>query len=499
MQLPVLIQSLLAPERYGEGVTQVSLVETHISWVLLAGDFAYKIKKPVQLSFLDFSTLELRKHFCDEELRLNQRFSPDIYLEVVGIFHTQEDPLWQGNGPPIEYAVKMRRFAQEARLDHVCARGELTPPLVSALARSVAAFHATAAVAPPDSAFGAPAAVLDQALQNFDDLLNALPEPAEQRQLQALRDWTLQQFAQLTPLLQARKQTGFVRECHGDLHLANLVLLDGGVRLFDCLEFNDELRWIDVASDIAFTYQDLLAQHQPGLAHWFVNEVLAQSGDYACAPLLRFYAVYRALVRAKVAMVHYLQHGEPKEHALECIALAGQLAAPAALQLIITHGVSGCGKTYASNQLLQDDAQPAILRLRTDLERKRAFHIPALASSASALNAGVYSPQANEATYTQLLSMADTLLHAGWSVLVDGTFLQRAQRDAFHQLARSHHARFCILAPGASQDALRKRIQERAQRGDDASEASLQVLDAQLAAVEPLQPDEPVWPVIEPA
>jgi aminoglycoside phosphotransferase family enzyme/predicted kinase len=497
MQLPVLIQSLLAPGRYGPGVAEVDLVETHISWVLLAGVFAYKIKKPVKLSFLDFSTLELRKHFCDEELRLNQRFSPDIYLEVVGIFHTETDPQWQREGPPLEYAVKMRRFDQEARLDHICARGELTPQLVSGLACSVAVFHANADIAVPDSAFGAPAAVLDQALQNFDDLQKALPEPAEQHLLQALRDWTEHQYAQLGPLLQARKQTGFVRECHGDLHLANMVLVDTSVRLFDCLEFNDELRWIDVASDIAFTYQDLLAQHRPGLAHWFVNEVLALSGDYASAPLLRFYAVYRALVRAKVAMVHYLQHGEPKEHALQCIALAEQLAAPAALQLTITHGVSGCGKTYASDRLLQDDALPATLRLRTDVERKRAFHVPALASSACGLNAGVYSPQANEATYTHLLAMTDVLLNAGWSVLVDGTFLHRAQRDAFRQLARRHHARFSVLAPGASQEVLRKRIQERAQREDDASEASLQVLDAQLAVLEPLQPDEPVWPATE--
>lgn len=262
--LPLLIQALLEPGRYPAGVRQVELVQTHISWVLLAGDFAYKIKKPLKLAFLDFSTLTQRQQYCADELRLNRRFAPDLYLEVVGIFNTAQDPRWDGSGAPIEYAVKMRRFDEAARLDRLCARGALKSEHVSDLAEALHGFHTSAAVAPADSCFGAPEQVLAPALENFQELARLGPSVAAR--LTALRAWTEAQFVQLAPLMHARQQTGRVRECHGDLHLGNMVLMGSGVRMFDCIEFNENLRWIDVASEIAFTYVDLLAHGQPGLA-----------------------------------------------------------------------------------------------------------------------------------------------------------------------------------------------------------------------------------------
>jgi hypothetical protein len=299
--LPPLIHALLDPARYPDGVARVEWVQTHISWVLLAGDFAYKIKKPVKLSFLDFSTLALRHEYCQEELRLNRRFATELYLDVVGIYNTPQDPQWQGPGAPIEYAVRMHRFEESARLDHVCARGELQARQVSALADTVVAFHQAAAMAAAGSHFGSGEHILQPALDNFTDLLRVLPDKALQTRLSALRTWTLTRFKQLAPLMQARQQAGRVRECHGDLHLANMVLIKGRVQLFDCIEFNEDLRWMDVASEIAFVYIDLLAHDQPGLANWFLDEMLSRSGDYEAARVLRFYAVYRAMVRAKVA------------------------------------------------------------------------------------------------------------------------------------------------------------------------------------------------------
>jgi aminoglycoside phosphotransferase family enzyme len=223
--LPPLIQALRDPARYPDGVTRVELVQTHISWVLLAGDFAYKIKKPVKLAFLDFSTLALRQHYCQDELRLNRRFAPELYLAVVGIFNTPQDPQWQGSGEPIEYAVKMHRFEESARLDHVCARGELAARHLSALADTLVAFHQRAAVAAAGSRFGSGEHILQPALDNFADLLRLVPEAGLQARLTALRDWTQTQFEQLAALMQARQQAGNVRECHGDLHLANMVLV----------------------------------------------------------------------------------------------------------------------------------------------------------------------------------------------------------------------------------------------------------------------------------
>ena len=236
--------------------------------------------------------------------------------------------------------------------------------------------------------------------------------------------------------MEARKQTGRVRECHGDLHLANLVLIDQRVRMFDCIEFNEDLRWIDVANEIAFTYVDLLAHGQPGLADWWVDEVLSRSGDYEAALVLRFYAVYRALVRAKVAAIRMSQTQGDDDEAMAYIALAERLVAPPPARLVITHGLSGCGKTVASSQLLQSDPQASTLRLRSDVERKRLFGLASTARSGSTTNAGIYAPDAHALAYGRLRELAAMLLRAGWSVIVDATFLKRADRDAFRVLAR---------------------------------------------------------------
>ncbi len=488
--LPPLIRALLEPQRYPPALQRVELVQTHISWVLLAGDFAYKIKKPLKLSFLDFSTLALRQRYCQEELRLNRRYAPDLYLDVVGIFNTADDPQWQGPGAPIEYAVKMRRFDESARLDRVCQRGELQPHHLSDLADTLVAFHASAAKATSALHFGSPPQILAPAQANFDGLLRDLPGAEVAQRLLALRDWTELQFKLLTPLMQARKQAGWVRECHGDLHLANLVLLDQRVRLFDGIEFSEALRWIDVASEIAFTYMDLLAHAQPGLANWFLNEVLSRSGDYEAAQLLRFYAVYRALVRAKVAALRATQTQGDGAEALAYIALAERLAAPPPARLIITHGLSGCGKTVASSALLQSDPAAATLRLRSDVERKRLFGLGAKARSGSTVAGGIYTADAHAKTYAHLRELAALLLRAGWSVIVDATFLKRAERDAFSKLAQDIGAAFSILAPLATPAHLRERILARNALGRDASEATLQVLAQQMQVVEPLTEDE---------
>jgi aminoglycoside phosphotransferase family enzyme/predicted kinase len=488
--LPPLLHALLDPARYPDGVARVEWVQTHISWVLLAGDFAYKIKKPVKLSFLDFSTLALRHEYCQEELRLNRRFAPDLYLDVVGIYNTSQDPQWHDSGAPIEYAVRMHRFEESCRLDHVCARGELQARHMSALADTVVAFHQAAAVAAAGTHFGSGEHILQPALDNFTDLLSALPDAALQARLSALRTWTQTQFEQLAPLMQARQQAGRVRECHGDLHLANMVLLEGRVQLFDCIEFNEDLRWMDVASEIAFVYVDLLAHGQPGLTNWFLDEVLSRSGDYEAAQVLRYYAVYRAMVRAKVAALRQVQTGDDAGEVEAYVALAERLLRPVSPRLVITHGLSGCGKTVASDALLQADPQAATLRLRSDVQRKRLYGLAPTAASGSGVGAGIYALDAHQRTYAHLREQAEILLQAGWSVVVDAAFLQRADRDAFRALAQQMGASFSILAPQASPEQLRQRIVTRRAVGHDASEATLAVLDQQMQTIEPLGPDE---------
>jgi hypothetical protein len=361
---------------------------------------------------------------------------------------------------------------------------------MSALADTVVAFHQAAAVAAAGTHFGSGEHIMQPALDNFTDLLSALPDAALQARLSALRTWTQTQFEQLAPLMQARQQAGRVRECHGDLHLANMVLLEGRVQLFDCIEFNEDLRWMDVASEIAFVYVDLLAHGQPGLTNWFLDEVLSRSGDYEAAQVLRYYAVYRAMVRAKVAALRQVQTGDDAGEVEAYVALAERLLRPVSPRLVITHGLSGCGKTVASDALLQADPQAATLRLRSDVQRKSLYGLAPTAASGSGVGAGIYALDAHQRTYAHLREQAEILLQAGWSVVVDAAFLQRADRDAFRALAQQMGASFSILAPQASPEQLRQRIVTRRAVGHDASEATLAVLDQQMQTIEPLGPDE---------
>jgi hypothetical protein len=462
MNQPPLITALLDPRRYPHPVAQVELLETHISWVLLAGEFAYKLKKPIMLPFLDYGSVEKRRACCEAELRLNRRYAPDLYLDVVDF-----------DGEP---AVRMRRFDEAARLDHVSRRGELTPAHLTDLARTVAAFHAAAEAAPQGSLFGTPEQVLAPALENFDELDSLLP--VEATRLTRLRAWTQREFARRRPVMATRKREGRVRECHGDLHLGNLVLLNGKATPFDCIEFNDSLRWIDVASELAFTYVDLLDHGKPGLACWLLNEWLVWSGDFGALAVLRFYAVYRAMVRAKVAAIRG-QLGE----AVEYLVMGEDLTTTPSPHLAITFGLSGSGKTTVSGARLLADEQAATVRLRSDVERKRLFGLTPDADSGGS----IYGREATTRTYARLADLARDSLADGWSVIVDAAFLRRAERDAFRDLAQSARVSYAILACEASADELRRRL---AARAGDASEADAAVLELQLGRLEPLQDDE---------
>ncbi|MES2013480.1 MAG: AAA family ATPase [Pseudomonadota bacterium] len=499
--LPTIIKALLEPKCYPHPVAKVELVETHISWLLLAGEFVYKIKKPITLPFLDYGTLAKRHACCAAELRLNRRFAPDIYLEVVAIVGSPENPQFSNDGnviedgAAIEYAVKMSRFDETGRLDHVCARGELTLDHIAALADSIVTFHNAAATAPSTTRFGTPDAVLAPALENFKELHVLISDTACQTQLDRLLAWTQAEFKRLSPLFAARKTAGQIRECHGDLHLGNIVLIDERVTLFDCIEFNENFRWIDVASEISFTYIDLLDHQQPSLAGWFLNEWLTRTGDYDAMSVLRFYAVYRALVRAKVAAIRAKQNPSNKNiddmsETQNYLKLAERLTSPPKPRLIITHGLSGCGKTTASTPLLLNDVNGSTIRLRSDVERKRMFGLAATAKSNSTLDGGIYTQEAHQRTYQRLHELTQSLLAAGWSVIIDAAFLKRAERKAFQTLATQQGAEFRILAPQASPAELRARIVARLKNEHDASEATLAVLEQQITAIEPLDADE---------
>ena len=488
-----LVAALANPARFGPACTSVTVLETHISYVLLTGKHAYKLKKAVDLGFLDFTTLASRRFFCEQELRLNRRLAPELYLDVVAITGTIDEPVIDGKGPVLEYAVKMREFPQDALASRVLDRNELGVADIDMLAAKVAAFHATSQKAAADSTFGAPETILRAALANCKSLLAGAASPAERRTIEALHTWTEREHAARNAAFRGRREGGFVRECHGDLHLGNIAVIDGEVTIFDCIEFNEQMRWIDVMSEVAFTAMDLQDRGHAELAHRFVNAYLAITGDYAGLSVLRFYLVYRALVRAKIALLRAIQlpPGEARAPLYAerdgYLRLAEAYARSPEPAILITHGITGCGKTTLSQALLE---QIGAIRIRTDVERKRLHGLAPTARSDAATARMLYGADATRRTYDHVLHLAASVAAAGFVAIVDGTFLRRWQRDRFRRLAAELGIPFVIVAFSASEGVLRRRVAERARRGTDASDADVAVLEHQLGVRQSFGADE---------
>ncbi len=489
------VQALVAPGVLEAGAS-TRLIETHISWVVLAGVHAYKIKKPVNFGFLDFSSLADRKRFCQEEIRLNRRMAPDLYLDVVAITETDSGVEIGGQGPIVEYAVRMKRFEQSAQLDNQLDAGLVTPSDMIGFARRLATFHERAAVARGAMAKRHPEQVHGAVTDNIETILRSRVLSSEQRkQVEILEDWTQQRFVELEPKLVVRARNGRVRECHGDLHLSNLVkLADGSVTAFDCIEFSDELRWIDVLNDTAFLVMDLMERNRPDLAHGFLSAYLERSGDYQDLDLLRFFLVYRSLVRAKVALLMAAIPGVSKSNlslaSKRCqshLDLALKLSTTNPPNLILMRGYSGSGKSWISERLAM--YLPAI-RMRSDLERKRLFGIPRLAFTRSAVNEGIYTPEASAQTYKMLEANARSMLLAGFNVIVDASFLDRGRRQIFQALAEELGIGYLVLDVKAPVRLLRHRIARRQAKGGDPSEASLKVLEKQMSQANDLPREE---------
>lgn len=470
----------------------VELLETHISWVIVSGTCAYKIKKPVKFGFVDFSTLEQRRHFCLEELRLNKRVPSTLYLDVVAITGSSSQPELAGNGTPIEYAVKMQRFDQRQLFGRLLAAGELRHNTIDQLARIVADLHGSCPVAAADSRWGMPGIVAHFACENIDSLEALITDPDLTRCLARIKAWTTQETARLSEVFLKRKAQGFVRECHGDLHLGNIVIWEKQAIPFDALEFNEELRWIDVLNEVAFVYMDFRKHGHSEFAWRFMNFYLEQTGDYEGVQVLRYYSIYRAMVRAYVAGLTHVQQGAKTDTSRQAatdmqdyLRCANEMAQPSGPRLWITCGVSGSGKTTGTQPWIE---RHGAIRVRSDVERKRLF-LSARHASASPLT-HMYSASAVASVYDRLYELAALILRSGESVIIDATFLRHSDRQRFRELAATCNVPFEILAFDATYDELRRRIEQRKSAGTDASDANLAVLAKQLAEREPLSPEE---------
>ena len=470
------------------------MLETHISWVLLTGLYAYKIKKPVCLGFVDFASLEKRRFYCEEELRLNRRYAPDLYLAVVPITGSVEHPSLNGTGEPIEYAVKMREFSQCALLSELSARGQLQAHHIDQLVMEITRFHERAARAGASTPYGSPDTVHHWVDQNFAHIRPLLTERTHIEWLEQVRSWSEREWNQRQNEIQARKAGGFVRECHGDMHLGNMALIDACVTIFDCIEFNPDLRWIDVMSEVAFAVMDLCDRGHREFAYRFLNTYLQRTGDYGGISVLRYYLAYRAMVRAKVAVLRLAQGNLTEPEKAEIWQLYGgylDLAVSYSKHqwcaLIITHGLSGSGKSTVAGQLVES---LGAIQIGSDVERKRLFGYQAEARTGSALRAGLYTDDVTQLTYDRLAELAKIVIESGYPAIIDATFLKRSQRARFRGQAAQLEVPFVVLDFQAADNLLRHRVAFRGQQQADPSEAGLNVLEAQLRTREPLSAEE---------
>lgn len=482
-----LLRALCRGTGFPHPVDRVEIVETHISRVFLTGEWAYKLKRPVAPGFLDFTTLERRRVACEEEIRLNRRLAPELYDAVLPITGTPDEPRIAGDGEVIEWCVRMRQFPADALMTEVLRADGLDGDELADFGRRLASFHEALPAAPADGPYGGGEAlrsVLHQTLGQIRGLIAEREDVAAGTDacLAELDRWAEERLAAGSPLMGKRLAAGCVRECHGDLHLGNLVRLSGRIVAFDALEFDPALRWTDVLYEAAFLLMDLAVRGRRAEGFRFLNAWLQGRGDYDGLPLLPLYLGTRALVRAKVRL---LQTGSADAQAPSAEALLRYAADPLGglrPRLVLMCGVSGSGKSWLAERLAP---RLGAVHARSDVERKRLAGLPALARTGSAPGGGLYDKAAGDATYARLGEIVGRSLAAGLPVIADATNLTPERRAPLIEVARRAGAAAVIVRCRGAREVIEARIRERDRIGRDPSEADERILASQLESQRP--------------
>jgi uncharacterized protein len=472
--LPALIQHMLQPEFYPHPVVEpIQLIQTHVSYVLLTGDFVYKVKKPVNFGFLDFSTLEKRQHFCQEELRLNQRGAAELYLEVLPISQTGEQFQFGSNGAVVEYAVKMQQFPQDALLSSLFEQGKLTEEILLDLAKVLAEFHLQAPTNDYIRSFGEISQVRASIDENYEQTEKYIGGPQTQQQFDETRQYTDRFFAEQQALFANRIAQDWIRECHGDVHLRNICLWRDRLWLFDCIEFNEPFRFVDVMFDVAYIIMDLDVRQRSDLSNLFLNAYVEQTGDWEGLSVLPLYASRQSYVRAKVTSfmldnpgLSEAERQQATKSAAQYYTLAWKYTRASQGQLILMSGLSGSGKTTVARQLAK---QIGAIHIRSDAVRKHLAGVP-LAEKGGA---DLYTPEMSQKTYDRLLHLGITLASQGYPVILDAKYDRQATRQTAITQAQAQSVPLQILYCEAPLDVLKARLQ---QRQDDISDATIEVL-----------------------
>ncbi len=480
--------SLLAATAFPHSVTTIEVLETHISWVILTGEFAYKIKRPVQSPFVDFRTLEAREYFCREELRLNRRFTRELYVDVCRVVWRDGAAFLFGDGEVLDYAVRMRQFDPRQELGQLVERSAVTAAELAAFGEALAAVHADLPVIQRAEEVAHVRTVL---LDNARQCAAAAP-PSLAATIDRCAIALAATIERLAESIASRAREGRVRECHGDLHMSDVARVDQRLVAFDCLEFEPAFSQIDVAQELAFLSMDLSVHGRRDLATTFLNAWLARSGDLGALELLDLFEAHRAMVRAKVCGLN-VTRALPQEAVVlrwrqqRCIDHARECLEPREPTLVVMHGLSGSGKSWLA-QRLAPELNAAIIR--SDVERKRLAGIAVDARSDSAVAGGIYSEANSARVYGRLLTCARSVLRGRRNVIVDAAFLTRADRAAFAALAAEAPCRGFLIACEASAAEIERRVLQREQTGRDASEAGIEVLAWQRRSIDPVSERE---------
>jgi uncharacterized protein len=492
--LPDHLCALLRPDAYPHATTTITWVETHMSWVLLTGEFAYKIKRPVRYPFADLSSQERRHFYCQEEVRLNRRFAPELYLDVCEITAAAAgDARIQGTGCVIEHAVKMLQFPREQGLDRLLAADKVAPTELESFGRDLAELHNRLPVAAEPDEWGTAQAIHRTLIDNLKQCAEAGAVFDAREEVLVLEPLLRKQLGTARARLTARREQGFVRECHGDLHARNVVKYKSRLVAFDCMEFEPAFRWIDVADEIAFLSMDLMRHGRAFHANAFLNGYLARSGDYNACRVLGLYMAHRALVRAKVtalevAGAQQTREIEPARSRFKAyVQIAKRALSPRQPKLILMSGVSGSGKTWLAKQLAPRlDA----IHLRSDVERKRLAGLEEHARSGSGLEEGAYTHELSRKVYEHLAECAHSVLGGGFTAIVDATFLLRENRAGLRALADRLRVEPVLIECKAPDTLLHERIEHRLSMNADASEANIDVLRLQQRQLEAVEATE---------
>jgi len=489
-EIPEIIKQLLHAEAYPHPVTEpVRLEQTHISYLLLTGKWAYKIKKPLDLGFLNFSSLEKRKYFCEEELKRNRHFAPELYREVLPIVCNQNGnfKLGRQGQVAVEYTLKMQEFPQDSLFRAMFDANTLELHHLQDLGRRLASWHLAASTSAEIQAYGSVEATREVVEDNFSATKKYIGSVQTSEQFEQTRDFQLKFLDEQSERFRKRQSAGWIRECHGDLHLNNVCWFPDKALLFDCIEFNQEFRCIDVIYDAAFMVMDLEFRNRRDLAFGFFNAWIEHSGDYEGAAMLAFYASLRASVRAKVkSFLLNDPHLPPEkkaslqEQTARFYQLAWEYSRPKPVICWVVSGFSGSGKSTVASWLAQ---QIGAVHLRSDALRKQMSGI-ALDQRGDDL---LYSQQNTERTYARMLELLDDLSSQGLSVVLDATFGKQEFRGKLRNWSAQRKITLKFVQCTAPESVLIQRLRKREH---DISDATEYLLPFQQKSFEPVTSSE---------